>query len=334
MILTRTPLRVSLFGGGPDYPAWFERHEGAVLGMAIDKYVYVGVKRMPPGQSMKYRVQYSKVQDCMLVSEIKHPAVRGALEFLKVDHPLEFHIFADQPGRSGLGGSSAFVVGLLHALHRQLVPSRESLDAWQLVDAAIMLERDVIKEAVGCQDQIFAAHGGLKFLTFSDIGRTVRTLDLPGHIVRELEQRLVLVHTGTMRDAHEMAAKQIALIEDGFNTAVLTRLAEIAHEGLELLLEGTDRERLRLGQLLHEGWELKKRLHPEISSKAIDQLYLRGLDLGATGGKLLGAGGGGFMLFFVPSTDDMLKLRRGIGTESVDFRIAWQGTHVLVNEPT
>ena len=334
MILTRTPLRVSLFGGGTDYPAWFERNNGAVLGMAIDKYVYVGVKRMPPGQSMKYRVQYSKVQDCMSVAEIQHPAVRGALEFLKVDQPLEFHILADQPGRSGLGGSSAFVVGLLHALHRQLVPSREPLDAWQITDAAIMLERDIIKEAVGCQDQIFAAHGGLKFLTFDDMGRTQRTLDLPGHIIRELEQRLVLVHTGTMRDAHEMAAKQIARIDDGCNGGPLRRLAELAREGLEMLLSGTDRERLQLGDLLAESWATKRLLHEEIASPSINALYERGRQLGATGGKLLGAGGGGFMLFFVPNLDGMLKLKREIGAPCVDFRIAWQGSQVLVNEPT
>ena len=323
MILTATPYRVSLFGGGTDYPEWFRENHGAVLGMAINKYCYVGVKRMPIGQDLRYRVQYSKVDDCMAVSEIKHPAVRGALQYFGVDTPLEFHCFGDFPGRAGLGSSSSFTVGLVHSIRTLL--KLGNTDPWKLSDEAIFIEQDIIKEMVGCQDQILAAHGGLKYITFNNDGRTLRTLDLPTKRLTELESSFVLVYTGIMRDAHLMAAKQVAEIPSKYE--VLCRLAQLADEGMEILLNHKPLN--VIGEMLNEAWELKRALCSEVSSPDIDALYERGLSCGALGGKLLGAGGGGFMLFFVPP-EHRQEFMAMIGSPCATFKVSHQGTRVVI----
>lgn len=329
MILTQTPYRVSLFGGGTDYPAWFNEFPGAVLGMAIDKYCYVGVKHMPPGQNLRYRVQYSKVDDCQTAEEIKHPAVRGALRYFELDEALEFHCFGDLPGRSGLGGSSAFAVGLVHALKRLFAHRFEyqACDPWLLADEAIFLEQEIIRETVGCQDQVFAAHGGLRYITFNQEGRTLRTLELQLERLQELESSLVLVYSGTMRDAHVMAAKQVAAFPH--KHTVLGRMKAMADEGMEVLLN--HRPLTRIGEMLNEAWELKRALCPEVSTPEIDHLYEHGLRCGALGGKLLGAGGGGYMLFFVP-IDEREAFLADIGAPCVFFRVAHAGTRVIIGE--
>lgn len=334
MILTATPLRVSLFGGGTDYPAWFNEQPGAVLGMAIDKYCYVGVKRMPPGQltdgdkGMRYRVQYSKVEDCQTVDEVRHPAVRGVLQHFQITDPLEFHCFSDLPGRSGLGGSSAFTVGLIHALRRLLnLGGGELLDPWLLATEATFLEQEVIREAVGCQDQVFAAHGGLLYITFSREGRTLRTLRLPAERLQELESSLILVYSGTMRDAHLMAAKQIAAIPG--KHLELARMKALADYGMEVLLN--HKPLVEVGRMLNEAWHLKRSLCSEVTTNDVDALYKRGLELGALGGKLLGAGGGGYLLFFVPH-EVQAGFLAGIGAPCVRFRIAHAGTRVVIEE--
>lgn len=332
MILTRTPMRVSMFGGGSDHPEHFLHHGGAVLGMAIDKYVYVGVKRMPPGQigingiPIRYRVQYSHVDDCLRAEGVQHPAIRAALQYLAMighDEPMEFHCFADLPGRSGLGGSSSFVVGLLAALqaHHSL-PGNGSLC---LAREAVAFEQ---LEAGGFQDQIFAAVGGVQYIEFG-VDSTVNPISLTPTRRRELEQSLVLVYSGTMRDGHAMAAKQLARIET--NTRDLRRMSDFAIAARALLID--EHEPLAtIGRMLGDAWHVKRDLHPEISTTEIDSLYARGLALGALGGKLCGAGGGGFLLFFVPQ-EWRVYFEKYIGAPCVSFKIAQQGSHILVNEP-
>lgn len=334
MILTRTPLRVSLFGGGTDHPEWFLRNGGAVLGMAIDKFVYAGVKRMPPGQigtsgePIRYRVQYSHVDDCLRAEDVQHPAIRAALRYLKAigrDEPMEFHCFADLPGRSGLGGSSSFVVGLLNALQRHgTIRSDGPID---LAREAIAFEKHMVPEAVGMQDQIFAALGGINYVRFG-AETQVRRIELPPERLKALERALVLVYSGAMRDAHAMAQKQIDRIPR--NEEWLSSLAHMAAEGTRAL--SNEREPLAyIGHLLNSAWEAKRKLHPEISSPAIDALYAKGRILGALGGKLLGAGGGGFVLFYVPA-DLQGRFAREIGAPCIKFRVAHEGSRVIVGE--
>lgn len=325
MILTQTPLRVSLFGGGSDYPEFFLEHSGAVLGMAINRYVFVAVQPMHPGQDSRYRVQYSKVDDCQTVAEIKHPAVRAALQYYGITEPLEFHCFGDSPGRAGLGSSSAFCVGALKALqiHFNLPATNSPLD---LASEAISFERNLIPETVGFQDQIFAAVGGLNHITFGKTGSIIHRLKLQPNRLHELEQSLVLVYSGSMRDAHRMAAKQVAEIPKKNST--LTDLVQLAHVGRDVLLD-TNQSLSLIGEMLYDAWQAKIRLCPEVTTPDIDALYSRGIACGALGGKLLGAGGGGFMLFFV-TPDKQSEFEVKIGVPCVKFKISQTGTRMVL----
>jgi D-glycero-alpha-D-manno-heptose-7-phosphate kinase len=337
MILTKTPFRVSLFGGGTDYPEYFEQPgaQGAVLGMAIDKYCYVGVKHMPPGQEiapgvpLHYRVQYSKVDDCNFAEEVKHPAVRAALLHYKLqDQQLEFHCFGDLPGRSGLGGSSSFTVGLLLALS-SLMPHKVNrehvLVKSELARSAIFLEREVIGEAVGWQDQLFAAMGGANVFEFNKCGYIQAPLELSAAREQDLQSSLFLVFTGGMRDAHVMAAKQIQNFSRSQNA--LQHLYGLVQEGRDLLLSNRNLD--QLGSLLHSAWMAKRSLCPDLTNASIDSTYAAGLVAGATGGKLLGAGGGGFMLFYVPMHRQMDFIK---AMKPIRFKIDRRGAQVIIDE--
>lgn len=334
MILVRAPMRVSLFGGGSDHPEHFLTHGGAVLGMAIDKYVYVGVKRMPPGQigvggvPIRYRVQYSHVDDCVRADDVQHPAVRAALRYLAalgIDEPTEFHCFADLPGRSGLGGSSSFAVGLLRALQAHYRLACDGAES--LAREALSFERHLIQEAGGFQDQIFAALGGIQHIRFG-AGTEITPVTMVPERLQELERSLVLVYTGAMRDGHAMAAKQIDRVAD--NERLLAQLTDLTDVAATAMRTGVNLH--YIGSALDSAWRIKRRLHQDISSLEIDRLYSRGLSLGALGGKLCGAGGGGFMLFWVPVTERE-RFEREIGMPTVTFKVAPAGAQVLVNEP-
>ncbi len=360
MILTQTPLRVSLFGGGTDYPEWYENHgDGAVLGMAINQYCYVGVKPMPPGQLMlnadgesvpiRYRVQYSKVNDCASRGQIQHPAVRAALRHLDVDIPLEFHCFGDLPGRSGLGGSSAFCVGLLHALRTLLNKGYGAGElGWHLprpvnvLDLAVeatYLEQKVIHETVGCQDQVLTAMGGMNLVEFhKGFAPAVTRVQAKAERIAELTNSLVLVFTGTMRDAHVMAAEQVKAAQsnsgatetEAFCTPrfALHQMATQAYEA-KAVLEDESQSLSEIGRMLNEAWMLKRCVSNGLTSPTIDALYQKGLELGALGGKLLGAGGGGFMLFFVPP-EGQTEFKSQISAPCVRFKVAEAGSRIIV----
>lgn len=332
MILTATPYRVSFFGGGTDYPEWFRHHGGCVLGMAIDHYCYVALKALPPlYPDIKYRIVYAKVEDRKTVAEIEHPAVRGCLEHSQVQDALEIAHMGDLPARAGLGASSSFVVGLLHALqqyNRATAYSHGLIEPRLLASEAIHVERNVIGEAVGCQDQIFAAMGGLNFVEFYP-GETENwrctTESLPSHRLEELESSLVLAYTGIMRSAHVMAAQQIKAMPG--KAEYLNTLKELAIEA-RLLLNDEKRALASFGAMLDQAWWYKRQLCAGITSMEIDGLYERGLDLGALGGKLLGAGGGGFMLFFVPPKEREAFVHK-IGAPCVTFGLSRRGTHQI-----
>ena len=335
MILIQTPLRVSLFGGGTDYPTWYQEEDGLVLGMAIDKYCYVGVKPMPPGQeiapgvTLRYRVQYSKVDNCVDLDGIRHPAVKAALQSLAIDTPLEFNCFSDMPGRAGLGGSSTFTVSVLHALRRMFnkpySKGAEPFNPTLLATEASTIEREVIRETVGDQDQLFAAYGGFRIIGFSKNGHRVDPLRVEPSMIEQLAKSLVLVYSGIMRDAHVMAAKQVEQIPSSKD--VMQSMVEQAKEGIRIMHDQTKRLD-GIGSLLTSAWLSKKILCPEVTNYEIDSLFERGLDCGAAGGKLLGAGGGGFMLFFVaPKKQEAFK--RSIGAPCVSFNVSRHGSRVV-----
>jgi D-glycero-alpha-D-manno-heptose-7-phosphate kinase len=295
MIITKTPLRVSFFGGGTDLPDFFRVHGGAVLGTAIDKYIYHSVSRFP-SQLFDYsvRISYSKVECVRSTAEIEHTPFREILEDFQLDRDIEIHVAADLPSFSGLGTSSAFTVGLIKALHAF---QGRHISRSQLTSEAIRIEQDVLMEAVGCQDQAFAAHGGLNLIRFSQSGDVaVERVSMARHRREELSQSLMLFFTGITRRAQNIEVnkiKNIARIEG--NLLRMLRHVDAAFD----ILTGTG-SMTRLGLLLDETWREKRELDSAVSNATIDTMYQHALQAGALGGKLLGAGGGGFMLFFVP----------------------------------
>ena len=294
MIISRTPFRVSFFGGGTDYPAWYKENGGAVLSTAINKYCYITCRYLPPFFDYKYRIRYYQREEANRIEDIKHPAVRECLIFSKLDKGIDIVHHADLPAQAGLGSSSTFTVGLLHALSalKHEMPTKR-----ELAINAIRIEQDKIKENVGSQDQTAAAFGGLNLIEFDGTHEiTVRKMILPPTRIADLEQHLMLFFTGFSRTASDIAKEQIQLIPS--KTSNLNQMMNLVTEATVLLQDKTDRLD-DFGRLLHEQWLVKKQMSSQITNADIDAIYQAGMNAGALGGKLLGAGGGGFMLFFV-----------------------------------
>ena len=294
MIISRTPFRISLFGGGTDYPTWFREHGGAVLGLAIDKYCYITLRRLPPFFAHRSRIVYSQVELVNAVSEIRHPAVRAVLSDQGVNEGLEIHHDADLPARSGLGSSSSFTVGLLNALHAlrsRMIAKRD------LACEAIQIEQEVLKEQVGSQDQMWATYGGFnRFEFFRDGTFAVSPMIISSERRQELNRSLMLFFTGFSRFATDFAKDQVKNIPN--RRSQLMAIRRMVDSAVDILQD--EKAPLReLGDLLHKSWRLKRELADTVSNRQIDEIYDAARDAGAIGGKLLGAGGGGFIVFFV-----------------------------------
>lgn len=327
MIITRTPLRVSFFGGGTDYPPWFREHGGAVLATTIDKYLYLHCRYLPPFFDFKSRIVWSKIEQVQEPREIAHPAIRGILEWLKIGEGVEIHHHGDLPARTGLGSSSSFSVGLLHALHAlrgELVSKR------RLAEEAIYVEQQVLLENVGVQDQIQSAFGGLNRIDIRTDGSfEVSPLVVRADRVANLQTHLLLLYTGLSRHASEIAAEQVSTIDR--KTAELTAMREMVDEGERILVGNGD---LRdFGRLLHESWMLKRSLSSKIAPDFVNEIYDIALQAGADGGKLLGAGGGGFMLVFVRPERRSAVLKALAKLLPVPFQFERAGTQIVLYEP-
>ena len=295
MIIARAPVRISFFGGGTDYPEYFLREGGAVLATAINKFSYVTAS---PFLSHLFdysmRISYRKVELVRAVGDIEHNVFRECLKLCGFERDIELHNFADLPAFTGLGSSSAFTVSLLHALHTF---RGEFLRPQELAYEAIHVERHILKDNVGCQDQVLAAHGGfnlVEFRTEKDI--VVNRVPLSPVRLAEFEQHLFLVFTGITRKASEVVAHQLQRVDQ--NAAALKTMRAMVYEGYDTLV--SQRPLREFGELLHRAWEAKRTLDTGVSNSEIDAIYQTGRQAGAWGGKLLGAGGGGFMLFFAP----------------------------------
>ena len=284
MIISRTPFRVSFFGGGTDYNAWFQDHNGAVLTTTIDKYCYISCRYLPPFFDHKSRIIYSKMEHVgKSIDEIDHPSVREVIRYLDIQEGLEIHHDGDLPARTGLGSSSSFTVGLLNSLYalKGRMVTKE-----QLAHEAIHVEQNMIKENVGCQDQTQAAYGGLNLIEFGGINHLrVQPLTITPEKLSHLQSHLMLFFTGFSRNASQIAKTQIENIPQ--KKAELTRMHEMVNEAIEVL-NGNDL--LKFGRLMDESWKLKRTLSDKISSAHIDDLYDTAIRAGAIGGKLLGAG--------------------------------------------
>lgn len=307
MIISRTPFRISFFGGGTDYPVWYQEHGGAVLATTINKFSYITLRYLPPFFEHKYRIVYSKTETVRSIAEIQHPAVRATLGYMDIAGGVEVHHDGDLPARTGLGSSSSFTVGLtnaLYALKGRMVTKRHlALDA-------IRIEQDLLRENVGSQDQTCAAFGGFNKIEFGGPQHiNVQPIILNQKKCRQLQDNLMLYFTGFSRIASEIAGEQIKKTPD--KQTELFRMREMVDEAIGIL-NGGDSDITDFGRLLHESWMLKRSLTNKITTPQIDQIYQDARDAGALGGKLLGAGGGGFVVFFVepdkqPAVKERLK---------------------------
>src|SRR5580700_7635307 len=295
MVITSTPLRISFFGGGTDYPVWYRQYGGAVLATAINKRCYVTCRRLPPFFEYHSRISYSRVENVRRNDAIEHPSVRSCLRFLGIDDGVEIHHVADLPARSGLGTSSAFTVGLLLGLYALQDRMR---DKHALAADAIHVEQELLQEAVGAQDQVSAAFGGFNRINFGVDGsiEVKRVLTTQSRLA-ELEQHLALYFTGFSRTASEVAQEQVKMTPR--KVKELQMMLQLVDEA-EAILANSRQSLDAFGRLLHESWQIKRTLTQKITNAEIDEIYEAGMSAGALGGKLLGAGGGGFMLFFVP----------------------------------
>ena len=328
MIITRTPYRVSFFGGGTDYPAWIREHGGAVLATAIDKYCYITCRRLPPFFEHKHRIVYSVIESVASNDQIKHPAVRAALQFENVTEGLEIHHDGDLPARSGLGSSSSFTVGLIHALHalRGNMSNRN-----QLAKAAIHIEQNLLQENVGSQDQIIAAYGGLNCVEFRRDGTfDVNPVIVPLERKAELRSHLMLCFTGFSRFASDIAKAQLDNM--GAKEKQLMRMQQMVAEGLDIFVSSSV-PIAAFGQLLHEAWQAKRSLSNMVTTPEIDEIYDAARDAGAIGGKLLGAGGGGFMLLFAKPEYHAAIHERLKMLIHVPFEFEESGSRVVLYQP-
>ena len=326
MIISRTPFRVSFFGGGTDFPEYYREHGGAVLATGIDKYCYLSVHSLGPFFKHRIRVSYAQTETVTRPDEIRHPLVRECLDLLGLDAGMEINHVADLPGRTGLGTSSSFTVGLLHALHafRGEAPAPA-----QLAEEAIVVERERVGDAGGHQDQYAAAFGGLCRFDFTAGGITARPIRMDSARREALSERLLLFFTGV-----ESSAEQI-LQEQKKNTARnLPALREMRAmvDHAERLLTGSP-ELDAFGRLLHAAWIQKRSLSSGISNAAIDDAYDAALRAGALGGKLLGAGGRGFLLLYAdPSAQSALRAALR-GLTEIPFRFSEEGSRIIFRSP-
>lgn len=298
MIISKTPVRLSFFGGGTDYPEYFLREEGAVLGTTIDKHIYVSVNRLSDFFEYKIRVSYSRAELVNSVDEIIHPSVRETLKYRKITGNLDIHIFADLPARTGLGSSSSFTVGLLCALNAL---DKKKVTPQQLAEEAVYIEQKLIKENVGCQDQFHAAFGGFNIIEFNKNKIKVRTIDISDTKLKLLNDSMMVFYTGATRYASEILEEQIAKTKNSKNDKSLRQMHQMVYEAEEILKKkGGEGMIEAFGELLGRNWKLKKSLSSKITNDFINEIYDKAVRAGAYGGKLSGAGNGGFIFFLVP----------------------------------
>ena len=328
MIISRTPFRISFFGGGTDYPEWYKENGGAVLSTSINKFSYITARYLPPFFDYKYRIRYYQREETNSIKEIQHPSVKNCLQFLKFKDNLDLVHHADLPARGGLGSSSTFTVGLLHAtysLQSKMIGKR------QLAMNAIHIEQNLIKESVGSQDQVAAAFGGLNKIEFGGPKEfTVKPISIEPERVKLLESNLMLFFTGFSRTASNIASEQIKTMHK--RKAELIEMHESVDQAIEIMTSNQSMD--DFGRLMGEQWQNKKKMTDLISNSDINDIYSKGIKAGAIGGKLLGAGGGGFILFYVPK-DKKKKVKNDLkNLLYVPFSFDFTGSQIIYYSDT
>ena len=326
MIISKTPYRISFFGGGTDYPSWFKKYKGNILSTTIDKYVYLSLRNLPPYFNYKYRVVWSKVENVKNINLIQHNVVREMFKYFKLNDGVDLHYQGDLPARSGMGSSSSFVVGLMKIL---LQKNKIKISNQELAKKCIFFEQKILKETVGIQDQISATFGGFNKIDIEKNGTfKIKKIKIDKNI-KNFNNNLILLFTGIYRTANEIAGQYVTQLAKN-KIIEMKRINEQVLEG-ESLLKNCDFD--DFGRLLNESWMLKKSLSKVISNNKINELYSFAMQNGALGGKLLGAGGGGFMLFYMPKNLQEKFLKKiNKKTVRVPFKFSNEGSTITFNK--
>ncbi|QDC96499.1 kinase [Candidatus Methylopumilus universalis] len=326
MVISKTPFRISFFGGGTDFPDWYLKNDGFVISSAIDKFCYISCRVLPPFFEHKYRISYSIVEDAPDINSIKHKAVREILNKFNLPYGIEIHSDADIPARSGIGSSSSFSVGLLNALYAL---QNQKISKSNLAEEAIHIEQNVLHENVGSQDQVAAAFGGMNAIYFKKNGKIiVDPLNITEKSKQNFNQHLMLFFTGFQRSSSDIALKQIENINA--NVEKLNHLHNLAKEAHDILIK---KKNLNLfGELLNYSWNVKKSLADNISNDNINKIYDQAIKAGALGGKVLGAGGGGFILLFVEPKNKIKVLDKLDNILHVPFKFCRSGSEIIYSD--
>jgi D-glycero-alpha-D-manno-heptose-7-phosphate kinase len=324
MIISKTPYRISFFGGGSDYPEWYNKFGGQVISSTINKYLYISCRELPDFFNHKYRIVYSKVEEVKKIKNIKHKVVKFALINKKIKNNLEIHYDGDLPSRSGMGSSSSFIVGLLNVLNKLKKIKSEKLS---LATESIDFEQKILKECVGSQDQIACAVGGFNLIKFRKNNFIVSSFDNNVDFKKKLNENLILLYTGQQRDAQKIAKKFISKIASQKKQEIRDIL-ECVKVAINLIKEKKHDD---FGRLLNESWQIKKKLDKNITNSFIDDIYEKGKKYGALGGKILGAGGGGFFLFYVQKDKRNFFLRKMNFLTNIPFKFETSGSQIIFN---
>ncbi len=327
MIISKTPYRLSLFGGGADYPSWFVSNKTKLVSAAMANYCYISVKQLPPYFDYVNRVIYSKIESIPKFDQIEHPSVRACLKYLQVPNGISITHDGDLPARSGIGSSSSFTVGLINAL--QVYLGKKPLSQFDLAMKAINIEQNVIGESVGVQDQIMAAYGGIKVIELSGANMNVRDLKISDGYVDDFESHIMLGFSGISRLSEVQAKKQVDSIKEGKSTKTLEDMQELTRFAIEAF--ETESSFSDIGLFLQHQWKLKRTLTDSVSSEHINSIYTDAIQAGAYGGKLMGAGGGGFFMFLAPP-DAHEKIKQAIPEINVwvPFKFDFEGSKIIM----
>ena len=326
MRISKTPFRVSFFGGGTDYPEWTEKYGGKIISTSIDKYCFITCRELPPFFNHKHRIAYSKIEDVQTIEQIENRAIKAVLQDSKIEKGLEIHCDADLPARSGIGSSSSFVVGLVNCVESF---KGNIISKKQLAEKAIYIEQNLLGETVGSQDQIASAYGGFNIINLKKNGEMfIEKVDISEKKIKLLNDHLMLFFTGFSRTASKIAELQVKNINNKIKE--LNMIKDFTDKALDILY--SDRNIDEFGSLLHESWLIKSNLSSKITNSNIDEIYKRGLSAGAIGGKLLGAGGGGFMLLFVRPEDRENVKKELNELLYIPFKFENKGSQVIYSE--
>lgn len=325
LVISKTPLRLSLGGGGTDLPHFYRKHGSHIVTAAVQKYVYVFAKR---SFQERIRVSYSKTEQVSSVDDIEHPVVREALRLLGPKTQIEIVSMADLPARTGMGSSASFTVGLVNALYSV---NKASIDSSSLAEIAFKIQTDMLNELTGKQDQYAAAHGGIMSLTIDRDGKvSVKELPIADEVIEELENNLLCFYTGIRRDSSGI---QKGIVESSNTMGIEKALRDIKSISMRVEKSLEDGNLDEFGSLLNHHWLAKRSLSNSVSNVIIDRLYQKGLDAGAIGGKLIGAGGGGFLIFYCKNAkkSDLRKEMINAGIKEIKIRFDFQGSRIVAN---